>query len=105
MTVIAELSVLPIGTTSTSPSQYVADTVKALNQITGIKFQVEPMSSTIEAGTFDKIFQETEAAHAAVFNVVARGITFWSVDDRRDVKCTTMVNKVKAIERILKVRR
>lgn len=106
MAVIAELSVLPIGTTSTSLSQYVAEAVKALSQIKGIKFQVGPMGSTIEAGTLDKVFQATKAAHEAVFNVgAARVITFLSIDDRRDVKHTTMVNKVKAIERIVKARR
>ena len=87
LTVIVELTVLPTGTPSTSLSQYVADAVKALDQITGIKFQVEPMSSTIEAETRDKIFQATKTAHEAVFNMgAARTITSWSVDDRRDVK-------------------
>lgn len=106
MAIIAELSVLPIGTTSTSLSQYVAEAVKALSQIKGIKFQIGSMGSTIEAGTLDEIFQATRAAHEAVFNAgAARVITLLSIDDRRDVKDTTMVNKVKDIERIVKARR
>ena len=87
MTVIAELSVLPVGTTSTSLSKYVAEAVKALNQIKEIKFQVGPMASTIEAETLDKIFQATKAAHEAVFNMgAARVLSFLRIDYRRDVK-------------------
>lgn len=103
LSVIAEFSILPIGTKSTSLSPYVAEAIKALTRVEGVKFQVGPMSTILEAKTLDEIFRAVRVAHETVFKAGAlRVVTSLVIDDRRDGKRGTMINKVKAIEGYLK---
>jgi uncharacterized protein (TIGR00106 family) len=102
LTIIASIEVIPIGTTSTSLSPYVALAVKELRKIKGIKFQVGPMSTSIEARTLDELLKAVKVSHEAAFKAGAKRVmTTLTVDDRRDVKHVTMLNKVKAIEQYL----
>ena len=51
----AEIGVLPIGTSSTNLSKYIAKGVNSLKKIDGIKYQVTPMGATIiESDSIDK---------------------------------------------------
>jgi len=102
LTIIASLTVIPLGTASTSLSPYVALAVKALRKVKGIRFQVGPISTSIEAETLDELFRAVKVSHEAAFEAGAeRVMTTLTIDDRRDVKHVTMLNKVKAIEKYL----
>jgi len=92
---IAQLTVVPLGTATTSLS----DTVTAIQRAivkTGIKHMLTPMSTILE-GTIGEIMAAVMAAHEAAFAAGAgRVSTSLTLDDRRD-KPTTMGHKVQVV--------
>ncbi len=82
--VIAEVSVLPVGTGSSSVSQYVVRAVKILGQQKEIKHQVTA-TGTIIAGKLDDVLEAVKRMHESLFNTeVKRVVTILRLDDRRD---------------------
>jgi uncharacterized protein (TIGR00106 family) len=81
---IAEVSVIPLGTRTPSVSQYVARSVKVLEQEKGIKYETTAMGTIIE-GDLDRILATVKKMHEGIFGEgVARVITTVEIDDRRD---------------------
>lgn len=81
---IAEVTVIPIGTGSTSLSSYVAELQRVLEQQKGIKYTLTSMSTIIE-GPLDDIFTAIRAIHEAPFQSDAKRVsTSIKIDDRRD---------------------
>lgn len=81
---IAEVTVIPIGTGSTSLSSYVAGLHKVLERQEGITFTLTSMSTIIE-GTLEDVFTAIRAIHEAPFGSGAgRVSTSIKIDDRRD---------------------
>ena len=96
--VIAEFSVIPIGTEKTSVSPYISDAIKALEKVENLEFNVTPMGSILEAESLKTIFQAVESAHQTIFDKGAkRVVSTLRIDDRRD-KPRTMQDKVEALE-------
>lgn len=99
--VIADFSVTPIGHGETSIGRYVAAAVAAMKTVKGLKCEVTPMGTVLEANDLDTIFEAVKAAHQAV---IVRGISrvesTLRIDDRRD-KPRTMKNKVEAVKRYM----
>jgi len=82
--VIAEVSVVPLGTKSPSVSQYVARAIKVLEQEKDIKYETTAMGTIIE-GDLDGILAVVKKMHEEIFGEgVARVITTVKIDDRRD---------------------
>ncbi len=93
----AELTIIPIGTSSTSLSNYVAAAVAALNE-SGIKYQLSGMGTLLEAENPDELFDAIKNAHEAVFKAgMDRVVTSVKIDDRRDHD-RTMDDKVRSVE-------
>ncbi|MDP8223671.1 MAG: MTH1187 family thiamine-binding protein [Candidatus Lernaella stagnicola] len=93
---IAQLTVVPLGTTSTSLSATVAKVQQAICD-TGIKYQLTPMCTILE-GDLGDVMAAVMAAHEAAFQAGhARVSTTLVLDDRRD-KETSMEQKVEAVE-------
>ncbi|OPX59776.1 MAG: hypothetical protein A4E25_00968 [Methanobacterium sp. PtaB.Bin024] len=93
----AELMIVPIGTSGTSLSKYVAAAVAALDE-TGIKYQVSGMGTLLEAKNTDELFNAIKNAHEAIFNEgMDRVVTSVNIDDRRDRE-RTMADKVRSVE-------
>jgi uncharacterized protein (TIGR00106 family) len=95
--VIAEFSVVPLGTGNTSLSKYVR---KAYEEVirSGIRSSLTPMGTVIEAESIDRIFEVIKLAHEAVFNAgAARVSTSIKIDDRRDKK-RRMEDKVETLK-------
>ena len=63
---IAEVTVIPIGTGTTSLSSYVADMQKVLEHQRGITYQLTSMSTIIE-GPLNEVFTAIAALHEAPF--------------------------------------
>jgi uncharacterized protein (TIGR00106 family) len=84
---IAEVTIIPIGTASTSLSSYVASIHKALEaeQAKGsVRFQLTPMSTIIE-GSLEDILSVIKLIHEVPFeNGAQRVSTSIKIDDRRD---------------------
>jgi uncharacterized protein (TIGR00106 family) len=97
---IAEVSVIPLGTKTPSVSQYVARSVKVLEQEKGIKYETTAMGTIIE-GDLDRILAVVKEMHEGTFGEgVARVITMVEIDDRRD-KAQGMKAKLDSLKKKL----
>ncbi len=95
--IIAEVTVVPLGTGSPSLSKYVAEVEKVLKGFPRLKTQLTPMSTIIE-GEWDEVFAAIKAMHEKPFEMgVKRVSTRIVVDERRD-KDLSMTDKIKAVE-------
>lgn len=93
---IAEVTVLPVGTGSTSLSEYVAQLQRVLQAQPKIQFQLTSMSTIIE-GELDDVFAAIRALHEAPFEQGAgRVSTSIKIDDRRD-KVSTSEQKLRSV--------
>ena len=100
--VMAEFSIVPVGTGETSLGRFVAAAVKAFRSVEGLDFEVTPMGTVLAADGLTSIFEAVGRAHEAVLALgVKRVASTLRIDDRRD-KRRTMQDKVKAVEKRLK---
>ncbi|MFZ5631952.1 MAG: MTH1187 family thiamine-binding protein [Bacillota bacterium] len=94
---IVEVSVVPLGTGTTSLSEFVAGCVKVIRDEKNLQYRVTPMGTVIE-GDLDSIFNVIRRMHEQPFIAGAsRVLTTIRVDDRRDREIT-MSGKVAAVE-------
>lgn len=97
---IGEVTVIPIGTGSTSLSSYVADMQRVLQTVEGITFELTSMGTIIE-GPVSRILAAVEALHESPFNGGAQRVsTSLKIDDRRD-KPSTSRSKLQSVEQKL----
>ena len=100
--VMAEFSIVPVGSGESSVGRYVAAAINEFKNIKGLDFEVTPMGTVLAANNLDTIFQAVHQAHEAV---IAKGITrvvsTLRIDDRRD-KARAMNDKVKAVKQYMK---
>ncbi len=96
--ICAEVSIIPIGTSSTSVSDYIAESEKVLQNYTNIKYKLNAMSTEIEADNIDILFDVLKDMHLAqIDNGAQRVSTSVRIDDRRD-KDITLSSKVEAVK-------
>ena len=99
--VIAELTVVPLGTESTSLSSYVAGCHEVLKNQNKVKYKLTPMGTILE-GELDDIFEITKEMHEVPFESGAfRVTTNLKIDDRRD-KEAAMDKKINSVKEKLK---
>lgn len=95
--VIAEVTVVPLGTGSTSLSHFVAEVEKVLKKFPAIVSMLTPMSTILE-GDMDDVLEALKAMHEVPFRLGAlRVSTTLRLDDRRD-KALTMQGKLAAVK-------
>lgn len=100
--VMAEFSIVPVGTGETSVSRYVAAAVNEFRNVKGLDFEVTPMGTVLSAVDLATIFEAVSRAHEAVAALGVKRVTSTlKLDDRRD-KPRTMQDKVDAVKRHLK---
>ncbi len=101
---IVQVTIVPLGTSTTSLSEYVAEVHQVLEQSAAsgrIKYQLTPMSTIIE-GELDELIAIVRRMHEVPFaNGAARVSTTLTIDDRRD-KQGTMEQKLLSVEEKLK---
>ncbi len=94
--VIAEVSVIPLGTASAGLSHYVAACVDILKQAPDVSYQLTAMGTIIQ-GPLERVLELAGKMHQAPFSQGAqRVVTTIKIDDRRD-KPLTIEGKVKAV--------
>ena len=94
---IAQVSVAPVGTGTTSLSEYVALALKVLDTQTSVKYRLTPMGTVLE-GDLDQILAVIRQMHESVFDgKIQRAVTTISIDDRRD-KPVSMDDKVSSVQ-------
>ena len=93
---IAEVSIIPLGTSTPSVSKYVARAVSVLRQEKDVKYELTSMGTIIE-GDLEKIIEVVKKMHQATFDEgVMRVVTTIKIDDRRD-KPSTMSGKIESL--------
>jgi uncharacterized protein (TIGR00106 family) len=93
---VCEISVIPVGTGSSSISEYVAEAHRIITK-RGLKSQLGPMCTSVE-GDLDRIFEVAKEIHEACFRKGAkRVLTSLKIDDRKD-KPLSMNGKVRSVE-------
>ncbi|HDS45615.1 MAG TPA: MTH1187 family thiamine-binding protein [Methanomicrobia archaeon] len=94
--IIAELTVVPLGTQTPSVSRYVTKAVSALRKL-GLEPQVTAMGTIIEAAELPVILEAVRTVHESVFEQGAlRVVTTLKIDERRD-KAGSIEQKLKAV--------
>ncbi|MCU0633070.1 MAG: MTH1187 family thiamine-binding protein [Methanolinea sp.] len=96
--IIAELSIIPLGTKTTAVGKYVKAALKELEKQSSIRAEPEAMGTIIEAENMRDLFKAVEKAHNSVFDLgVTRVVTEIRIDERRD-KEATIESKTKALK-------
>ena len=94
-----EISVIPLGTSSTSVSPFVADCVKVLEE-EGLKYEVTPMGTQVE-GDLEALFEVARKMHEAPFRRGAfRVVTTLKIDDRRDKPLSLEGKRTAVLEKL-----
>jgi uncharacterized protein (TIGR00106 family) len=82
--VVAEISIIPIGTGSPSASRYVAAAVAEL-EASGLRCTLHPMGTTVEAERSEPVYAALARAQEAAFAAgLQRVYTVVKMDERRD---------------------
>lgn len=82
--VVAEISIIPIGTGSPGVSRYVAAAVAEL-EASGLRCTLHPMGTTVEAESAGPVYAALARAQEAAFEAgLQRIYTVVKVDERRD---------------------
>lgn len=98
------ITIIPIGTKSTSLSKYIAKAEEVLLKEKGIKTEITAMGTIVEAESLEKLFKIAQKMHKKVFDLgVKRVITKIEIDERRDKKISIQ-GKVKAVKEKLERR-
>lgn len=93
---IVQVSIVPLGTKTSSISKYVARALKVVQAQKAVKFKLTPMGTVLE-GDLDKVLSVVRKMHESGFDKdVRRVTTIVNIDDRRD-KEATMESKVKSV--------
>jgi uncharacterized protein (TIGR00106 family) len=102
---IVQVTVVPIGTGSTSLSEYVAELCRVLDEAgDSIRYELTPMSTIME-GELEAILAVVRQLHEAPFRQGAMRVsTSITIDDRRD-KQASMKQKMESVEKRLQERR
>jgi len=94
--VIAEVSVVPIGTRTPSVSKYVAKALKVLAEEKGVTYQLTAMGTLIE-GELDEVLKAAKKMHECLFDEdIKRVVSTIKIDERRD-KSLSMSYKVESV--------
>ncbi len=97
--VIAELSIIPVGTKDTGLSRYIAACVEVLEK-RGLVYRLTDMGTIIQ-GSLKQVLEIVQEMHEVPFRLgVARVVTILKIDDRRD-KAQTIGDKVEAVRSLL----
>lgn len=95
---IAEFSIHPIGK-GTSVSRYVKKALEEISKIEGLKFEVTPMATVLEARDVSTILKAVELSHVALRRMGARRISSTLRIDERLDKRRSMADKTKSVLR------
>ena len=94
--VIAEISILPLGTGTPSVSEYVKEAIRTIES-RGIPYRVCPMGTVVE-GELDEVLELLKDVHEIPFLMGAkRVVTRIVIDERRD-KSASMEQKIKSVK-------
>jgi len=104
-TIHAELSIVPVGSPTTSIGEYIASAIKAIRTVKGIRYHVTAMGTLIESDNIDSVFRAVMLARNVVFRQGMKRVELiLRIDERRD-KPRTMQDKLRSIQRYTRIRK
>ncbi|QUC65314.1 MTH1187 family thiamine-binding protein [Nitrosopumilus sp. K4] len=99
----AEISIYPVGTNSTSASFYIAKAIESIQNIEGIRYEINPMGTVLESDNIDTIYEASKKMMEVVHNLgVNRVEVVLKVDSRKD-KHVKMEEKLESIKKQMKL--
>lgn len=91
---VAELTLVPIGTSTTSVSKYIAGALDAIGEVEGLTYELNPMGTVISHKDLDVLYDVIKKMQESVFESGANRVySVIKIDDRRD-KDYTFKDKV-----------
>ena len=97
----AEISVYPMGTSTTSASFHIAKGIESIQNMDGIRYQINPMGTILESDSIDKIYEASKSIMEVVHNLgVNRVEVILKIDSRRD-KNKKMEEKIESVKKFL----
>lgn len=94
--VIAEVSIVPVGTKTPSVSKYIAGAIRVLEKQKKVKYQLTAMGTILE-GELNQVLAVVSKMHESAFGEGAqRVVTRLTMDERRD-KDETADYKVQSV--------
>jgi uncharacterized protein (TIGR00106 family) len=91
-----------MGTSTTSASFYIAKGIESIQNMDGIRYQINPMGTILESDSIDKIYEASKSIMEVVHNLgVNRVEVILKIDSRRD-KNKKMEEKMESINKFLK---
>ena len=98
--VIAEVSVVPVGTKTPSVSEYVAKAITVLRREKDITYELTAMG-TLREGQLDKVLGAVRKMHECLFDdEVKRVVTTIKIDDRRDKELSIRYKVQSVLEKV-----
>lgn len=98
----AEISVYPMGTSTTSASFYIARAIESIQEMEGVRYQINSMGTVLESDDIDKIYTASKTMMEVVHNLgVNRVEVILKIDSRKD-KGKKMEEKIESINKFLK---
>jgi len=95
--IIADITVVPVGTGSASLSAYVAEIQKRLKQA-GFEPILHAMGTIVEDARMERVLEAVKVAHEAAFEAGAvRVVTAVKIDERRD-KNGSVQQKLRSVQ-------
>ena len=99
----AEISVYPIGTSTTSSSFYIAKGIESIHNIKKVRYEINSMGTILESDNIDKIFEAVKNIMEVIHNLgVYRVEVILKIDSRND-KQAKMEEKVESIKKHLRM--
>lgn len=99
---IAELTILPLGTQTTSVSTYISEVIKVLENNSDVTYQLNPMGTVICANDLPTLYKAIEQVQESIFDKgISRVYSVIKIDDRRDKeasldqKINSVMSKIK----------
>ena len=95
---VAELTLIPIGTKTTSVSKYIAGALDSIGEVDGLTYELNAMGTTIAHDDLKVLYDVIRRMQESVFESGAdRVYSVVKIDDRRDKKAS-MEQKIKSVE-------
>ncbi|OGI28150.1 MAG: hypothetical protein A2287_04045 [Candidatus Melainabacteria bacterium RIFOXYA12_FULL_32_12] len=92
-----EVAITPIGTGSTSTSDFIAESEKVLKKYPNLNHKLTAMATEIEGSDLNEVFEAIKEMHLSQFKKGAKRIdTTIVIDDRRD-KNTNLSEMVESV--------
>jgi uncharacterized protein (TIGR00106 family) len=91
-----------MGTSTTSASFYIAKGIEAIQNLEGVRYEVNPMGTLLESKSIDKILDATKRITDAIHSLgVQRVEVVLKIDSRKD-KDSKLEEKLESLKKYLK---